>query len=231
MRSSEMVHTRQIWALLLVSFVLAAACFDDDDSGTEPTAPIAIAPATSTGAPTAEPRTPPPPDGESSDRTTGVPELDAVIEAVESHDSAALRELIEFQTFTCTTALGEGGPPKCRDNEANGTEVAVFEAYGCSVQWNHEDTIDAQLDAATAITASRYAAFFPPDDYLLGSDGVVLLFEGPDPRVSPSGFNQGMAVRVEGGRVTALWLACGAGDGADTMLPDGQADFLLEPPT
>lgn len=61
---------------------------------------------------------------------TAIPDVDAVLAAVESGDPQALRNLVRFTTVACTKAEGLGGPPKCRENEAEGTLVQVLPILG-----------------------------------------------------------------------------------------------------
>lgn len=165
--------------------------------------------------------------------TTGIAEVALVIGIVEAHDPVVLRAMLEFQTLPCTNEPGDGGPPKCPGfpdaPEEEGTEVVVLEFWRCSVDWETEATIDAALTEIVATAATRYAAFEPPPDYLLDAQ-YIIVFEGLDPRVNePS--PRGVAVAVDDGKIVAVWLACGAGSGADSMIPDGLTDFLLAPPS
>ena len=57
---------------------------------------------------------------------TGIEGIDQVLEAVASGDPQSLRSLIEFTEAVCTRQDGLGGPPKCREGEAEGTPVEVF---------------------------------------------------------------------------------------------------------
>lgn len=61
---------------------------------------------------------------------TGVADVDVVIAAVESADPQQLRDLIRFTSVACTNADGLGGPPKCQDDEAEGTPVEVLSFLG-----------------------------------------------------------------------------------------------------
>ena len=57
---------------------------------------------------------------------TGIEGIDQVLEAVASGDPQSLRSLIEFTEAVCTRQDGLGGPPKCREGEAEGTPVEVL---------------------------------------------------------------------------------------------------------
>ncbi len=119
---------------LLVYFIVLSAC-----------APVASAePVTPTAAPTAtekpnsiaptvtstvteEPKSP---EYHPLSTRTGIADVDAVLAAVESDDAQSLRDLIRFTTVGCTKAEGMGGPPKCREGEAEGTLVNVLPFLG-----------------------------------------------------------------------------------------------------
>ena len=168
---------------------------------------------------------------------TGIPELDGVVATVESHDPAALRKLLEFSMQACTVALGAGGPPKCLAGEPDGTKVSVIEFVSCERGWRRESTSDAGLSIDTglaeftAVKAIRYAAFVPPNGYILHGS-YILVFEGPDPRGGGNIGNRGVALAVDSGKVVGLSLACGAGSGGGkTLVPPGQTAFLLKPPS
>lgn len=61
---------------------------------------------------------------------TGIEEVDAILTAVESGDPQQLRDLFRLATVACTKADGLGGPPKCQDEEAEGTFVEVLPFLG-----------------------------------------------------------------------------------------------------
>jgi hypothetical protein len=170
--------------------------------------------------------------GDDADRSTGVPELDAIIEAVESGDAASLRELIEFQTLGCTVELGEGGPPKCWNfpgvTQAEGTEVEAFELYGCAPDWVPSDRLDAELTQVVATPLTRFAAFDAPAQYQPGGGlrEPTALARASHVAV----FSGSAAVAVDGGRIVALWRGCGAGESPERFIPTGQSEFLLQPP-
>lgn len=217
------IARRFLPTVLIVGVIVGIGCSGDDDASTTAT-PTAVA--TEAGTQTETPT----PTPEPTVATTGVDDLDAIIEEVEAQDVAALRARLAFQTLDCTTELGAGGPPKCAEGEADGTAVEVFEFLGCEPEWRRADAVDATLEEAVANAPVRYAAFEAPEGYVLGSAGTVLVFDGPDLRAGEPPWRRGMALRVDGGRIAALELACGAGAGAESLLSDGPVDFLIEPP-
>jgi hypothetical protein len=227
-------------ALLVVAlgafFLLGCSGDDDGDTATStvtasPASDVtATETATAAGPSPGDTATATPPSTGAGARTTGMPALDAVFDALESGDAARIRSLLDLQTLACTRDLGEGGAPKCGDTEAAGTMVEAFEFYTCAVDWRRDADLHGAIEELIAVRPLRFAAFAPPLDYLMGGDGTVLLLEGPDPRVGQPGIARGVAARVIGERITAIWLACGAGDAAATLLPSGAPEFLLAPP-
>jgi hypothetical protein len=57
---------------------------------------------------------------------TGIQSIDRVLTAVANNDLQSLRTLIEFTRAECTRQQGFGGPPKCREGEAEGTPVEAL---------------------------------------------------------------------------------------------------------
>lgn len=60
------------------------------------------------------------------DTQTGVEVIDRVLDAVASSDRQALFSVVEFTDAKCTKAEGMGGPPKCREGEAEGSPVEAL---------------------------------------------------------------------------------------------------------
>ena len=61
--------------------------------------------------------------------------IDAVISALETGDRQAIARLLRFETVGCTHALGIGGPPKCGQDDAEGTPFQVLPNSGCEGGW------------------------------------------------------------------------------------------------
>ena len=59
-------------------------------------------------------------------RQTGIAEIDFIIATVLEGNLQEELPLLQFSTHACTHAEGLGGPPKCREGEAEGTIVDSF---------------------------------------------------------------------------------------------------------
>ena len=101
---------------------------------------------------------------------TGIPEVDAVVEAVLSHNVGAFRALMRFTAGPCTTALqSEGGQPPCQPGETEGTTVefvpgtvAVGQLSRCEASYYRRDEIDGMLEASALSDASLFAVYRTP---------------------------------------------------------------------
>jgi hypothetical protein len=116
------------------------------------------------------------------DTRTGSPPLDAIIDAILAHDITARRELTRLTVVGCTHADGLGGPPKCREDEAEGTPLEVLPIL--SSEGHHVRVED--LDQALLFQVEGlYAVFeFADDvwdssDYPAGEVGLLFLQSGP----------------------------------------------------
>lgn len=199
------------WGLLVLGASLA--CGEDD---VEPTATAGSpAPTHTREAPTAAIVTRAP----ATPRSTGVAELDSLIEIVESNDLARVQSLIELQTLACTDELGAGGPPKCRENEPEGMEVSVFAFSVCEPEWLREEQIRPNLEAAFSYTFRRYAAYEEDGQY-------VAIFEAEEMPI----VGAAVAITLDGGRIVKISRICGAGEGGEGLIPRGRTEFLLDPP-
>jgi len=120
---------------------------------------------------------------------TRIEEIDIILDAVESGDSQELRNLFSYTTIACKTIVNAlGGPPPCRDGEAEGTLVEVLPGLSSEGYYLYKDEISnwpgldvAGLYAVYQVSESAYSdENFPKGDYamiLVGKEnqpGIVL---------------------------------------------------------
>lgn len=82
---------------------------------------------------------------------------------------------MQFITVPCTTADGLGGPPKCLEGQAEGTEVEVFPMGGGEGHFATPETVMAPLDftvrglyAVYRVPADAYReSYWPAGEYAL----------------------------------------------------------------
>ena len=156
------VYSRMVW--LLLGVFLISACAPSSTSTLE--------------AVTTEPQPTLAEKYHSLDTRTGITEIDDVLAAVESNDPQKLRELFSYSTIACRTVHALGGPPPCREGEAEGTLVEVLPILGAEGGHLRKDEISnwtaldvTRLYAVYRVSNSAFSAeYYPKGDY-----GVILV--------------------------------------------------------
>jgi len=116
----------------------------------------------------------------------GVADVDAVLAAVESGDPQQLRDLLRFTSVNCTTADGLGGPPKCQDDEVDGTPVEVLPFLGPEGNFLHKANVD---DFPGVNVIGVYAVYrnsdtaYSEEAYPVGEYAILLKAEENQPNV------------------------------------------------
>jgi hypothetical protein len=130
---------------------------------------------------------------------TGIEDVDNIVDVVASGDVQMLRSLIQFTNTKCTTAHGLGGPPKCRDGEAEGTPVDVLPIFGSEGHFFHKEDIDkwpgVNADGLYAVYAVS-ADFVSDPDYPSGKYAVMFV-DKKNAAVLSLRVDQGKIVRVD----------------------------------
>src|SRR5215216_5366547 len=107
---------------------------------------------------------------------TGVQVIDQVLNAVARGDSQNLLSLVEFFEAKCTQQSGLGGPPKCREAEAEGTPVEVLAFIGSEGGHLRKDELEnglrikatgvyAVYEVNTAVVSSEQ--YYPVGNYVI----------------------------------------------------------------
>ena len=222
-------------ALLAVSALVLAACFDDE-SEPSPTTPSPTATAEeATPSPTAsaepsattEPGVAPPLPGYPPSVRSGDPTVDALIEARLANDIDALLDLARYEEQPCVLESpneGRGLPPLCSEGTPEGTVLPVMVTSGCHGVLRTPE--DLELDLRLARSAIRLYAVATPAE-AAGDDSRVLLFA-----VRPDGQGDVFGYAFISGRGGFTGLNLGCGSGPDELLERyATGPFLLDPPT
>lgn len=122
----------------------------------------------------------------SLDTRTGIEEIDIVVAAVESSDPQNLRDLFDYSTLACMTVYALGGPPPCREGEAEGTLVEVLPTLGPEGSYLYKDEIGnwpglevKGLYAVYQVSDSAHSdQYYPKGDY-----GAILVGQEDGPNV------------------------------------------------
>jgi hypothetical protein len=130
---------------------------------------------------------------------TGNENIDPVLEAVASGDRQALISLVQLTEAVCTHADGLGGPPKCRDGEAEGTAMDVLPFLGGEGSYLRSEEIG---DWQGIDVSALYAVYevspenVVQEEYFPSGEYVIVLIGGENQ--SP------VALRVTDGRIVRV---------------------------
>jgi hypothetical protein len=129
---------------------------------------------------------------------TGVEEIDRVLEAVASGDQQALLSLIQFTEAKCTHQEGLGGPPKCREGEAEGTPMEVLPFLGSEGSYLRKEEIRnwQGIDVSALYAVYEVSSNVLVEEYFPAGEYVIVLIG------SETGFS--VALRVMDGRLVRV---------------------------
>jgi hypothetical protein len=128
---------------------------------------------------------------------TGIEEIDRILDA--SGDIQELRSLIQFTSARCTKLEGLGGPPKCRQDEGERTQVDVLPFLGPEGSFLRKDEIEkwqgfegSSLFAIYEISLNA----FSNDNYPAGQYAILFVGKDSQPAISLR-ISNGKLVRVD----------------------------------
>ena len=133
------------------------------------------------------------------DTRVGIEEIDNVINAVASNDLGRLRSLVNFTTAKCTLLEGLGGPPKCRNGEAEGTPVEVLPFLGSEGSFIRKDEIKIWqgIEVSGLYAIYRVSGDVQSEEYYPAGE-VAIIFVAPENRPAVSlRLGEGGIVRVD----------------------------------
>lgn len=143
------------------------------------------------------------------DTRTGLTDIDPVLAAVASGDPEELRGLIQYTNAPCTWKDGLGGPPKCREGEAEGTVLEVLPYLGSEGTFIRKSEIAnwPGIDAAALYAVLGVGEKARREEYYLPGEYVALFLQNDN--------RDGVALHITDGRVVRV----------DTMLPGSPDPF------
>lgn len=131
---------------------------------------------------------------------TGIQTIDQVLQAVAGDDPEALRALIEFTKAACTHQDGLGGPPTCREGEAEGVLVEVLAFLGSEGGHLRKDEMENWSGIkATGIYAvyEVNATTIPEEEYYPVGKYVILFVDEENKAATALRIGEGGIVRVD----------------------------------
>ena len=112
---------------------------------------------------------------------TGIEPVDRVLTAVFTNNPADLTALLSFETAPCTTAEGLGGPPKCKEGEAENTQVEVLPSIGSEGSFTRRNELPEGFLSGPFTLRAVYevkADVVQEDYYPAGKWGITLVKDG-----------------------------------------------------
>jgi hypothetical protein len=163
---------------------------------------IAVIAACSPGMPAAQESTPAP-QSTPAERVyplttrTGIEDIDRILAA--SGDVTKLRSLIQFTSAKCIKRDGLGGPPKCLQNEAEGTPVEVLPFLGPEGSFLRKEEIRNWQGFEPSGLLAIYEVSpdaFSDENYPAGQYAILFVGKENQPAISLR-VSQGRIVRVD----------------------------------
>jgi hypothetical protein len=137
---------------------------------------------------------------------TGIAAVDRAIAAVLAADERVLGEMLVLQPVRCEAEpVGVGGPPPCRDGEADGTPVEVIATAQCEGAYVRPDEL--RLTSIVADAAELYAVYRAPDNYF-PSGLYVAVFERP---ADAQGRRDAFELVLDNEGIAGINFGCGQG--------------------
>lgn len=171
--------------LILIALPLAAfAACSDSDTPTTPTpgvesptptpggetptptpAPTESPSPTPTAEPTPEPTAQPAPSGPGhpSGTRTGVPAIDAFLDALEDGDVGSMGDLLLYRPIPCVAPETAEYSVACPDGVEEGTPVSAFVHSGCHGTWASEQMRESFAKSLTELPIAVHSVYSTPD--------------------------------------------------------------------
>jgi hypothetical protein len=153
-----------------------------------------------------------------------VEEIDNVLDALASGDAGQLRSLVQFTNAVCTTADGLGGPPKCREEETEGTPVEVLPFIGPEGSFLRKDEIAnwQGIEAAGVYAVYQVSPAVTFEQYYPAGEYVIILAD--------RGGQVPVLLRLDSGRIVRVdYLSSPSLDTLKEILRNEAGTVILEP--
>lgn len=153
---------------------------------------------------------------------TGNADIDVVLSAVASRESQELINLFGYTTTACKTVNALGGPPPCREGEAEGTMVEVLPFLGSEGSYFWKDEVDNFSGLNVIGLYAVYhvpATVFSDANYPAGDYAIAYIGEDNLPEV---------VLQIADGKIVRIDYIFGYPE-YNNFLTQDITDFILEP--
>lgn len=157
---------------------------------------------------------------------TGNSDIDLVLAAVESGDAQELRYLVQYTNAPCTNADGLGGPPKCREGEAEGTMSEVLPFISSEGSFLRKEEIGnwRGIDPAALYAIYRVSPNALQEQYYPQGDHIAFFVARENQTVDALHIADGKIVRVD-------TLFGEIPDSLETIIDRDTSEVILAPKT
>ena len=153
---------------------------------------------------------------------TQIEEIDLILAAIASSDVQAVRNLFGFTITACKTVNALGGPPACREGEAEGTSVDVLPFLGSEGSYLRKDEVNnfpgltvTGVYAIYQVSETAYSEEnFPKGDY-----GIMLTAQENIPNI---------VLQIKNGQIVRIDYVFDPAS-FETILQRDAANFVLPP--
>jgi len=156
------------------------------------------------------------------DTKTGNADIDIVLSAVASGDTQELINLFDYTTTACKTVNALGGPPPCREGEAEGTKVEVLPFLGSEGSYLRKDEVSnfpgLNVTGVYAIYQVSETAY-SEENFPKGEYGIMLT--APENR-------PGVVLQIKNGLIVRVDYVFDP-QSFDTILQRDVSTFVLSP--
>jgi hypothetical protein len=164
--------------------------------------------------------------------SSGVEEVDRIVQAVLRGDAVKLAELTGYSHVPCASQPPSppkvGDPPKCEADQADGTVVEALPVTGCEGGWAQPaDAVPSYQDAIAGRLATLSAVYVPAAPASPFEAGLQQQYVAVIQIDAEDGSAKNVALHISGGRVT--WLETACPPGADLAAPGRAQSFLVTP--
>jgi len=152
---------------------------------------------------------------------TGIADLDRIIDTVLAGSPEEEIQLLQFSAISCTHTEGLGGPPKCREDEEEGTKVEVFPFLGPEGHHMRREELDNWngIQATDVFAAYRVSSQVYSDPAYPAGEYAIMFLTGDEQLYLTVQVSDGKIVRIDNN----------FGNPADIDLDQAASEIILVP--
>jgi hypothetical protein len=134
---------------------------------------------------------------------TGIADIDTVIDIVLNGNPKDEFQLLQFTKMACTHTEGLGGPPKCKEGEAEGTKIEVFPFLGPEGHHMRYENLDTWngIPATGLYAVYRVSSQVYSDEYYPAGEYAIVFLTDREELLVTLQVTNGKIVRIDNSTV------------------------------